>query len=143
MRIFERCYRIINKYNQKTQKPRCYGTDDKLYASQVHMLDVIGAYEGITTTQLANLLGITKGAVSQTTNKLFNMSLINKLPSSERKNEVHISLTDKGRTVFDYHNELHISTQRQIDSIFSSLPPDSLAAVNSIIDLIEEMIEKV
>ena len=56
--IFESSYRLLNKYNQKTQKPKHYGTDDLLYAAEVHMIDTIGTHGEITTTFLAQLLGI-------------------------------------------------------------------------------------
>ena len=42
--IFENSYRLLNKYNQKTQKPKHYGTDDLLYAAEVHMIDTIGTH---------------------------------------------------------------------------------------------------
>ncbi len=51
------------------------------------MIEVIGSYEGITTTKLAAALGITKGAVSQTVSKLEKKAMINKQPSTERTND--------------------------------------------------------
>ena len=61
------------------------------------MIETIGSYETITTTKLAEKLGITKGAVSQITRKLLEKNLIMKIPSGEKVNEVLILLTDKGR----------------------------------------------
>ena len=39
------------------------------------MIETIGSYETITTTKLAEKLGITKGAVSQITRKLLEKNL--------------------------------------------------------------------
>ena len=90
MFIFENTYRLINKYNQKGKTPKTYGTEDLLYVAEVHMIEIIGSYGQITTTQLAQVLSITKGAVSQTTAKLFGKGLIEKHNSKERTNELFI-----------------------------------------------------
>ncbi len=78
MNLLENAYRLINKYIQHSKTPKSYGTEDMLYMSEVHMIEVIGSYEGITTTKLAAALGITKGAVSQTVSKLEKKAMINK-----------------------------------------------------------------
>ena len=83
MHFFEDTYGLINKYNQKTKTARQYGTEDLLYSAEVHMIEMIGSYETITTTKLAEKLGITKGAVSQITRKLLEKNLIIKIPSIE------------------------------------------------------------
>lgn len=142
MNLFETSYRLINKYNQKTQKPKRYGIDDFLYAAEVHMIDTIGIHEKITTTKLAELLGITKGAVSQTTNKLVEKGLIEKHQSQERRNEVHIVLSNRGKVVFDYHHSMHARTQKKISDVLQELPPESVAAMSTIVELIEEMLDE-
>ena len=101
MRFLEDTYRLINKYNHKAKTAKYYGTEDLLYSAEVHMIEMIGSYEAITTTKLAEKLGITKGAVSQITRKLLEKDLIIKNPSAERSNEVLISLTDEGKMVLD------------------------------------------
>ena len=140
--IFENSYRLLNKYNQKTQKSKHYGTDDLLYAAEVHMIDTIGAYDEITTTSLAQLLGITKGAVSQTTAKLFDKGLIEKQTSSEKKTAVCIRLSKKGQLVFDYHRNMHRNAQEKVQKLIDTLSPESLAAVQGIIDALDEMLDE-
>ena len=70
MEFFEDVYRIINKYNQKAKLPKTYGTEDLLYMSEIHMIEIIGSEEEVTNGKLTKILGITKGAVSQTVTKL-------------------------------------------------------------------------
>jgi len=141
--IFESSYRLINKYNQKTKKVRAYGTEDLLYPAEVHMIEMIGTYEKITTTRLAVLLGITKGAVSQTTNKLFRKDLINKIDSAERSNEVFISLSDSGRVVYDYHRKMHAEMIKNIDDILRALSPEGIQAVQKIIEIIDKSLDEI
>ncbi len=123
--IMELCYRLMNKYNQKTKNPKQYGTDDLLYASEVHMIEVIGIYESITTTKLAERMGITKGAVSQTTSKLLQKDLILKTASKERSNEVFITLTEKGRKVLDGHHKMHEKMSARVNEVLVKMSEES------------------
>ncbi len=141
MHFFESAYRLINKYNQKSKIARTYGTEDLLYSAEVHMIEIIGYYETITTTKLAKTLGITKGAVSQMTHKLLKKSMIVKIPSTEKNNEVLISLTDKGRIVYSYHQNMHKKMKERIDSILCDLSEEGKAALVQIVHAIDESLD--
>ncbi len=56
------------------KSPLDYGTDDLLYRSEVHTLEVIEKNPGINVTGIAKALDLTKGAVSQTIRKLVEKS---------------------------------------------------------------------
>lgn len=141
MNFLEDSYRLINKYNQKAKKAKLYGTEDLLYSAEVHMIEMIGSYKTITTTKLAEVLGITKGAVSQITRKLLEKNLIEKVPSKEKNNEVLISLTEKGKNVYFYHQDMHKDMLRQIDLILSDLSEEGKMAMNRIIQVIDERLD--
>lgn len=141
MTFFENVYRIINKYNQKTRNAKCYGTTDLLYPAEVHMIEIIGTYEGITTTKLAEKLGITKGAVSQITRKLLDKEMIVKEPAGEKSNEVRIFLTEKGRVVFDYHRDKHQDMLNKIELIMADLSEENKAVMTKVIAVMEETLD--
>ncbi len=141
MNFFESAYRLINKYNQKTKVAKTYGTEDLLYSTEIHMIEIIGSYETITTTKLAKTLGITKGAVSQITYKLLKKNLIVKAPSTEKNNEVLISLTDKGRIVYSYHQNMHNKMIERIDSIICDLSDEGKTALLQIVQVIDESLD--
>lgn len=142
MNFFENTYRLINKYNQKTKTAKRYGTEDLLYSAEVHMIEIIGSYETITTTKLAEVLGITKGAVSQVTRKLLEKNLIRKQLSGEKVNETPISLTDKGRVVYSHHQTMHKKMFDKVDLILSDLPEEGKVAVNRILQVIEDSLDE-
>ena len=142
MNFFENTYRIINKYNQKTKTAKHYGTEDLLYSAEVHMIEIIVSHESITTTKLAEVLGITKGAVYQVTRKLSDKNMIIKEPSAEKNNEVLISLTEKGQTVFEYHQNMHKEMLVKLDFILNDLPEESKNAMGRMIRVIEESLEE-
>ena len=142
MNFFEDTYRLINKYNQKAKTAKTYGTEDLLYSAEVHMIEIIGSYETITTTKLAKTLGITKGAVSQITHKLLKKNLIVKIPSTEKNNEVLISLTDKGRIVYSYHQNMHKKMIEQIDLILCDLSDEGKTALVQIVQVINKSLDE-
>lgn len=141
MHFLEDTYRLINKYNQKTKTAKQYGTEDMLYSAEVHMVEIIGSYEEITTTNLAKTLGITKGAVSQITHKLLEKNLIVKIPSAEKNNEILISLTNKGRIVYSYHQNMHTKMLEKIDSILCDLSDEGKVAIEKMISVIDESLD--
>ena len=141
MHFLEDTYRLINKYNQKAKTAKHYGTEDLLYSAEVHMIETIGSYETITTTKLAEKLGITKGAVSQITRKLLEKNLIMKIPSGEKVNEVLILLTDKGRIVYSYHQSMHERMLRKIDLILCDLSEEGKMALDKVIQVIDESLD--
>lgn len=143
MHFFEDTYRLINKYNQKVKTAKHYGTVDLLYSAEVHMIEMIGSYEAITTTKLAEKLSITKGAVSQITRKLLEKDLIIKIPSTEKNNEVLISLTDKGRIVYFYHQNMHKEMLKKIDLVLSDLSDEGKMALDQIIQIIDESLDEI
>ncbi len=143
MRFLEDTYRLINKYNQKAKTAKRYCTEDLLYSAEVHMIEMIGSYEAITTTKLAEKLGITKGAVSQITRKLLEKDLIIKISSAQRSNEVLISLTDKGRIVYSYHQSMHEKMLGKIDSVISGLSDDGKMALEQIIRIIDDSLNDI
>ena len=125
--------KLINRYNSISKKPHRYGTDTVLYPSEIHVIDAVGSGECVTTTLLANQLGITKGGISQTTSKLSDKGLIEK-QCSRVTNEVFIILTEKGKIAFETHKKIHGKMYSEIDSITKTLSPE---ARNDVFKLIE------
>lgn len=140
MTFLEKVYRLINLYNQKMKTPRFYGTDDLLYPAEVHLLEVIGANKGITTTQLAQRLSVTKGAVSQTAAKLMEKGLIIKNPAPGQQREQLLTISEKGNVVFQYHRKLHGNMLEQVEGTLAQLPEENRALLDNLLAILEKTI---
>ena len=68
--IIEKFMRIVRRTAELENRPWHFGTSETLYRSEMFLLELIGEREGISVTEAADQLGITKGAVSQTLKKL-------------------------------------------------------------------------
>ena len=142
MPFLETIYRLMNRYAQKTKMPKHYGTEDLLYPAEVHLLEVIGSREGISTTQLAEKLAVTKGAVSQTTARLLEKQLICKTPAPGQRREQRFTLTEKGEVVFHHHRQMHGCMLERVEALLRQLPPESRKTLDEILVVIEGSISE-
>ena len=135
--------RIINKASSVMTEPRHFGTDDVLYASEIHMLDVIGRNPGINVTEIADKLGITKGAIPKIIRKLMHKDLIYRYQMIDNKKIVLFKLTDKGHTAFQHHIEFHQKFDNGIIQRLDSLSKTELLFLHEIMSEIEQYVDKI
>jgi DNA-binding MarR family transcriptional regulator len=90
--------KILHLYSVISRKPKDYGTGDLLYFTELHTITVVAKNKEINMTNLAEIMGVTKGAISQTIRKLVNKNLIIKSNITNRK-EVNLRLSEKGLIV--------------------------------------------
>jgi len=140
--VFETMLRIINKTSELMIAPRKFGTDDILYASEIHMIDVIGRYPGIYVTEIANKLGITKGAVPKMIRKLLQKEMIYRYQAMDNKKMVLFELTEKGHVAFQIHAEFHQKMDQDIIKKFDSLQESDQIIFKNIMNDIEQYIDK-
>jgi DNA-binding MarR family transcriptional regulator len=92
--------KILHLYSIIGRKPKDYGTGDLLYFTEIHTIAMVGKNNEVNMTQLADMMGVTRGAISQTIRKLVNKNLIVKLNSTNRK-EFNLKLSEKGLIVYN------------------------------------------
>lgn len=90
--------KILHLYSVIGRKPKDYGTGDLLYFTEIHTITMVGKNKKINMTRLAEIMGVTKGAISQTIRKLVHKNLILKSNSTNKK-EFNLKLSPKGRIV--------------------------------------------
>jgi DNA-binding MarR family transcriptional regulator len=134
--------KINNKLKKLEKKSIDFGTGGKLYASELHTIEAIGNKYGNTVTELCNLFGITKGAVSQIISKLEKKQLIIKERNRDYAKEINISLTEKGWLIFKSHKELHSEMDVKFLSFMKTIPEDQLNTFLSILKEMEKYIDE-
>ena len=108
--------RVLTKISELDRKTRYYGTDQPLFGAEIHMIKSIRENEGIHVTGLADMLGVTKGAVSQIIMKLERKGMIEKDTDPRNLSRLMLRLTPKGETAYLCHEELH----KKFDEVFYS-----------------------
>jgi DNA-binding MarR family transcriptional regulator len=107
---------ILHLYSIIDKKPKDYGTGDLLYIAEIHTIVMVSKNREMNMTQLANMMGVTKGAISQTIRKLVNKNLIVKSNTNNKK-EVNLGLTSKGEIVL----KGQVSFQKEIFTFAGNL----------------------
>ncbi|BDP57661.1 hypothetical protein EfmJHP36_21400 [Enterococcus faecium] len=74
--VIEEFIKVNNLMTHIQKRPIRITNDLKLSTSMIHLIDVIGNYPETSITELADRLGVTKGAVSQQIPTLEKMNLI-------------------------------------------------------------------
>jgi DNA-binding MarR family transcriptional regulator len=96
--LIDQFLKILHLYSVISRKPKDYGTGDLLYFSEIHTISMIGRNHSVNMTRLAELMGVTRGAISQTIRKLVAGNYIIKSNTVNRK-EFSLMLSEKGKTV--------------------------------------------
>ena len=138
--IYITAYRLINKYNAKTKQPKTFGTAETVCGSEAQVLDVVAHEQPVTPSQIAALLGITKGAVSQTLAKLEKKALIVRSPSSNGM--VTIRLSQAGEEILINYYAYRDCRLRTVIAVAQALPPESAAAVLQMLEAFEEALDQ-
>ena len=100
--------RVLTKAGSIHSAAHDFGTGVPLYKTEIHTIRAIGENEGINMTALAELMGVTKGAVSQTIKKLVAKGLVERTPALDDAREILLGLTDLGWTGFYNHEQFHM-----------------------------------
>jgi DNA-binding MarR family transcriptional regulator len=108
--------RVVTRISEVDSKTRYYGTDQPLHEAEIHMIKSIRENQGIHVTGLADMLGVTKGAVSQIIQKLERKGMVVKNTDPNNLSRLMLLLTPKGEIAYLHHEELH----REFDELFNS-----------------------
>ena len=141
--IHERFKLVMKLAVQMEQTPRPFGTDEMLTSSEIHLVEIIGENgESQSVTDLAGLLGVTKGAVSQTLKKLDKKGLTTKRPDPENSSRAIVELTTKGKTAFYAHRHWHETMDGGFKEYFLELNQDKLDFLIEFMNKVDNFMKK-
>ncbi len=134
--------RIMNKLNESESIPRKFGVDIPLYPSEIHTLQVIGDHPETNVRTVAEHLGITPGAASQTITKLSKRDLVTKVRGLKNEKEVHLVLTSSGRTAYDAHETIHEQVFQKIAGRIGPLSSDQVSFLEHVLHAMESVYDE-
>ena len=119
VRIFQS---ILHVYTIFEKQPCDFGTGCKVYITEIQTVSVIGENPNTNMTQLAEIMGVTRGAISQTVRKLITKKLVVRINSRNQK-EINLSLTDFGRLVSESYQAKMKEVFTFADELYESALP--------------------
>lgn len=130
--------KIQYRINSNDKKPRPFGTKHSLYQSEIHFIDAVEPGDGITVSNVARKLGITKGAVTQIANKLVNKGLVEKYKKQGNKKEVYIKLTGEGEIAYENHRLFHKELNDKMIAYLDTLNTEQVQGLIGFMDIINK-----
>jgi DNA-binding MarR family transcriptional regulator len=115
--------KILHLYSVIGRKPKDYGTGDLLFFTEIHTITMVGKNREINLTQLAEMMGVTKGAISQTIRKLMNKNLITRSNTNNRK-EINLRLSEKGMVVYKGQESFQKELFTFAESLYEKARPE-------------------
>lgn len=140
--LLEQIERMIHKYNQKENRKLMYGADTLLTQTEVHILASIGEEPGIGVKKLAQLKGVTDGAISQMIRKLVEKALVTKRVSQESEAKIELTLTQKGQVCFAEHQKYHLERNKKWCNLLDELSDGSYKDMVRLFQNMEEELDQ-
>ncbi len=131
--------RILNRLNSDDRKALDYGTGDPLHLGEIHTIDAVGRLSRPNVTELAGVLGVTKGAVSQMLARLEKKGYVRKWKEGGQGNELSVELTRKGKIAYSGHIRFHALYYK---GLFDDFSEKDLAVIMRALRGIEKYIEQ-
>ncbi len=97
----------VEQFNKYDKKARNFGTDHKLYFSEIHLIEFIGKHPNCHVSGIAEGINVTKGAISQMVKKLERKGFLFKTIDADNKSRTLVFLTKKGQKAFEEHQKYH------------------------------------
>jgi DNA-binding MarR family transcriptional regulator len=142
--IHERFSRVLKLSMRLEKTPRRFGTDALLTSTEIHLVEIIGDYgETLSVTDLAGVLDVTKGAVSQTLKKLENKGLTIKHSDPENSSRSIAGLTAKGKTAFYAHQHWHETMDGGFKEYFNRLNQDRIEFLVEFLEKFEVFLKRI
>lgn len=122
------------KYSVIDRKPFDFGVGMKLHPAEIHMVTTVDTMSGVGVTDLAEVFGVTKGAVSQQVAKLVKKGLLIKSKDPENGTRVVVTTTELGKIASDNHLEFHQNHDRNFLDFVARLDDASFAILGDVVD---------
>ena len=140
--IAEKFGRIVKVWQELEKRPRNFGTEEELYSSEIHLIEVVGESKNLSVTDIAGQLGVTKGAISQTLKKIEKKGLAVKKPDPDNSSRMFVELTTKGKVAFFAHQHWHEKMDGGFKNYFSGLPDEKLRFLDEVLSVVEDFMKK-
>lgn len=142
--IIEIMIRTYNEYSTLYTKQNYYGTDEPISLAQVQVIETVLKNKGNYMTYLSKELGITKGTLTKSINKLEKKGIVERYKLPSNKKEIYIRVTEKGEKIYNQYLEFTYEAlfRSMIDS-FEKIDSNALEVVKNMFIKADEYFVKI
>ncbi len=133
--------RVIYSVMELEYTMRYYGTDKILHYGEIHMIKEIKNNPGIHISAIAEMNGITRGAVSQMVKKLEKKGMVKKITDESNKSRILLQLTEKGEIAHGEHERFHRVFNEMLSKSLENFNEEEEKGINDFLDRVLEITE--
>lgn len=133
---------VLHKYMQLQDVSHLFGEGVRLTQREIHVIDAIGNNPDANLTQLAEIQGVTKGAMSQMVYRLVGKGYVRKTAAPDSDKEVRLSLTPSDQSAYREHKRFHEKRAGDAMDILDSLTPEESRVLDRIVNAFENMMDE-
>lgn len=115
------------------------GLGSAISITEIHIIEKIGLTEPARMSEIARLLGVTLATLTVACDKLEAKDLVRRARSRTDRRVVHVTLTPRGRAVYEYHHSFH---ERMISSILDTLSPEQSAVLAQSLEKLQDFFNR-
>lgn len=123
------------------KKTRYYGTDVPIFHSEIHVIKAIAEHSSIYVGGLADILGVTKGAVSEILKKLERKALVKKEVDELNLSRYLLSLTEKGEKAHKIHMHYHDIIDSMVEDELQNATESEIQFLSNFLSALIDRIE--
>ncbi|QIZ09203.1 MarR family transcriptional regulator [Priestia megaterium] len=112
---------------------------NNLSITEFSVLEVLYHNEKQTIQQIGNSILISSGSMTYVIDKLEQKVLLNRLPCTDDRRVIHVTLTDAG---IDLMEKIMSKHQELVDDIFGALNPDEAQIIVNLLKKINKRVKK-
>lgn len=112
---------ILNRYAELSRKTHEYCEGIPLYPSEINTVEYIAVSSTTNLTEIANQMGLTRGAVSKMVDKLENLGILVRYKYHPRQKEIYVHLTKAGVRAYEGQKKYYAAMRRQMSQYFEGL----------------------
>ena len=136
----ERITRFINRLIFLEKKSVFAHEGLRLYPSELHLMQVISDGQSVNATSMAERLGVTKGAVSQTISRLEKKGIVTKTKDPMSKNELTVRFTATGHAAMEAFSGLRAENRKQHALYLAGLSEKERETVTKFLEAMERLL---
>ena len=137
-----RMRRIVHKHLQIQELPLRWGGGRSLSPREAQVLHAVGERPGSNVTTLAEVLGVTKSAVSQMLKRLEEKGLVRKTQARDNDRDVLVTLSSRGEEAFGEHRAFHLRHLAALGHRLDRFSEEDLRVAESVLEEVERAVEE-
>ncbi|GFK95199.1 HTH-type transcriptional regulator MgrA [Fundidesulfovibrio magnetotacticus] len=112
---------ILEFYEKLSSWEHAVARDSPLTLPQTHVLEVLGQHPPLRMKELAAKMGVTTGTLTVVVDRLERLDMVARTPNEADRRSVLVTLTERGRALFEEHHKHHLDLARDL---FAALSED-------------------